>query len=135
MTAPPPLRIARGPGAAGEAIAYVRRFAEREALAEADTLAVIVEELVCNLVEHGCGDAGGDIELALWREAGGTHLRLCDGCDPFDPRDAPQPELPPERGGGGGLAIVRAWTRVLGYARADGRNRLDLLVPDERGGN
>ena len=54
---------------------------------------------------------------------------LVDNGAPFDLRLAPEPgELPPERGGGAGLALVRAWAQVETYARVDDRNRLELWL-------
>ena len=125
-------QIRRAPNAVSRALDHVAGFVAAERVMAGDLLAVIVDELVCNLLDHGCDDAAdGWIGLALWRSPEGVRVRLTDGCAPFDPRDAaPPPELPPDHGGGAGLAIVRAWCRILSYRREGGRNILDLLLPD-----
>ena len=57
-------------------------------------------------------------------------MTLISGGTPFDLRhaDAGPARSMPERGGGAGLALVRAWSHVLACDRNGSRNRLDLLV-------
>lgn len=92
-------------------------------------LAIIVEELVLNMVEHGAPPAGSEIGVSLTREAGGIGIKISDSGTHFDPRGAQMPEAIPQRGGGAGLALVRAWAVIRDYARVDGVNRIDLLIP------
>jgi anti-sigma regulatory factor (Ser/Thr protein kinase) len=113
------------------ALAAVRDFAIGACLPNGDVLAIIVEELVCNLVDYG-GRPGEEIELALVCVPEGVRLRLSDGCAPFDPRVATRADLPPDRGGGAGLAMVRAWSTVEAYERVGARNTLRLLIRSER---
>ena len=128
-------RIALGPNTVGEALALVGAIAD-PARAETQTrLAVVVEELVANLVDHGEG--GTAIWLALEPVEAGVRVVLIDDAAPFDPRAAaPMSDLPnEERGGGAGLAMVGAWSRILDYTRVGERNRLELIVdrdPEER---
>jgi anti-sigma regulatory factor (Ser/Thr protein kinase) len=113
------------------ALTAVRDFAAAAGLAQCDVLAIIVEELVCNLVDYGARP-GEMIELALALGADGIRLRLSDNCTPFDPRIDTRSDLPPERGGGAGLAMVRAWSTIEAYERVGGRNTLCLLISHER---
>lgn len=89
-------------------------------------LAVLIEELLANQFEHGC--CGGDalIRLVMRRAADHVVLVLEDGGTPFDPLAA-DPDAPvPERGGGAGLALVRAWAEALSYQAGPEVNRLEL---------
>jgi len=113
------------------ALGLTRAFARRAALAEpaADRLAIVVEEWVVNVVEHGAPPPGSLIGLRLERGAGSVRLILSDAGRPFDPRSAgfEGPNL--DRGGGVGLQLVRAWVTVAAYRRRAGRNRLVLEMP------
>ena len=126
-------QIALGPNTVGEALALVEAIADPARPGTCARLAVIVEELVVNLVEHARVAAGGGIALGLAATAEGVHVVLLDDAPPFDPRSAPHVGAVPdeERGGGAGLAIVRAWSRILTYSRIGGRNRLELMVHDD----
>lgn len=109
------------------AMAAVHSFARSEKIETAlsQRLAVIAEELVSNLIEHG--PKGRDITfgLELASDAAGLYLALEDDSEAFDPRAAPPPDMPdPVRGGGVGLALVRAWTDIVSYESTGGRNRL-----------
>jgi serine/threonine-protein kinase RsbW len=110
------------------ALGVARRFAQAAGLEPgcADKLAVVVEEWVANLVEHGALPPGGRIGLILAREPGLIRVTVTDAGCAFDPRAAvfEGPNL--ERGGGVGLELVRAWSRVAAYGRRAGRNRLVL---------
>nr|WP_232307140.1 ATP-binding protein [Sphingomonas sp. Y57] len=93
-------------------------------------LAIIVEELVTNLIEHGGAGAAEAIELSLaWRDEGAVALVLSDGGGAFDPREAPHDVAIPDRGGGAGLNLVRAWASILDYRSEGGRNRMELSIP------
>lgn len=108
------------------ALAIARLFAERAGLADdaGDKLAIIVEEWIANVVEHGDLPAGSRIALGLERREGLVFITVSDAGVPFDPRDAvfEGPNL--ERGGGAGLELIRAWSRIVDYTRRAGRNRL-----------
>ncbi|WP_156679587.1 ATP-binding protein [Sphingomonas profundi] len=123
-------RFAADGHAAATALAVARRFAEQAALPRdpRERLAIVVEELILNIVEHGAAD-GGAIDLMLAREGDEIRLVIEDAGIFFDPRDVEPPATLPQRGGGVGLALVRAWTRIDRYARANGRNRLELAIP------
>ena len=89
-------------------------------------LAIVVEELVVNLVEHAEGATA--IWLALEPVEAGVRVVLVDDAASFDPRTAATEGPNEQRGGGAGLAMVRAWSRILGYTREGDRNRLELIV-------
>ncbi len=129
----PVYRIPLGPKAVSTALTAVRDFAAGAGICSCDVLAIIVEELVGNLVDYG-GRPGEEIELTLAHGPDGVRLRLSDGCAPFDPRIDTRGALPPGRGGGAGLALVRAWSTIEAYELAGGRNTLRLLIGNERFG-
>jgi anti-sigma regulatory factor (Ser/Thr protein kinase) len=125
---------ARLPGeaaAVARALALARAFAGQAGLCAeaADKLAIVVEEWVVNVVEHGELPAGTRIALRLEHRMGLVRLAVSDAGRPFDPRAAvfEGPNL--ERGGGAGLELIRAWCRIAAYARRRGRNRLVLEMP------
>lgn len=91
-------------------------------------LAIIVEELVFNLVEHGGVGEQGVIELVLTHQDGVISIALSDTGMAFDLRDARSGEAIPERGGGAGIDLVRAWADIVDYGSQGGRNRLILKM-------
>ena len=95
----------------------------------ADKLAIIVEEWLVNVVEHGGGP--GRIAMRLERRDGCVRMMFSDTGQPFDPRAVVFEGPNAERGGGAGLALIKAWSRIAGYSRRGGRNRvvLEMAVP------
>jgi serine/threonine-protein kinase RsbW len=91
-------------------------------------LSIIVEELVYNLVEHGGIGDDGLIELVLTHDDGVVGIALSDSGLAFDLRDAESGEAIPERGGGAGIDLVRAWAEIVDYGSDAGRNRLLLKM-------
>ena len=123
------LTLAADDATVGAALAAARGFADRAGLAPgpARRLAIIVEELMANLVDHAGLGAGDIIDLALVRRPDHVVLVLGDPAAPFDPRLAPPPtDLPPH--GGAGLALVLAFAQAIDYGRSDGRNRLEVRI-------
>ena len=122
--------FALGPNAVSEGLAAARTFVAAERLGDGgDVLAIIVEELLFNLIDHGDAPPGDRIALSLRRVAEGIRLVLESGGTPFDPREAQADRPVPDRGGGAGLALVRAWARIEASESVNGRNRLRLLIP------
>jgi anti-sigma regulatory factor (Ser/Thr protein kinase) len=105
-----------------------RAFAEAAGLAavDADRLCIVTEELLTNVLEHG-GATRARLSFAL--EEGSVSIGLSDNGAPFDPGTAPTEIVRQERGGGAGLALIRAWTNLLSSGRTDGINRLKLSMP------
>jgi len=113
------------------AIRAARAFAAACALGETatDRLCVVVEEWLSNVVEHGEPAPGSRLMMHIARGAAGLTLTLTDAGQPFDPRATPAFEGPnPDRGGGAGLELVRAWAQIADYRHSRGRNRVVLVV-------
>jgi serine/threonine-protein kinase RsbW len=117
--------------AVSRALRLARRFAVTGDLepGAADRLALVVEEWVANVVEHGGPQGRARIVLRLYQEVTLVRLSFSDGGAPFDPRAAvfDGPNL--ERGGGTGLALITGFCRIAAYSRRAGRNRLVLEMP------
>jgi len=117
------------------AVSYALRlthgFAARTGLEPdlAGRLALVVEEWVANVVEHGGPHDGARIALRLRLSEGFVRVSVSDAGRPFDPRTAAFDGPNPERGGGAGLALIASLCRIAGYTRRAGRNRLVLELP------
>lgn len=113
------------------ALAVARAFVQREGLGrdDAERLAIVVEEWVANVVEHGAPAPDSRIGLRLERADGLVRVTISDAGQVFDPREAAFEGPNPHRGGGAGLGLMRAWSHVAAYGRRAGRNRLVLEVP------
>ena len=113
------------------AIGLARRFCDSADLPAdiADRLAIVVEEWVVNVVEHGQLKPGSRIGVTLGREGSLLRLTFSDGGVPFDPRTIVFDGPNEQRGGGVGLALIQAWSRIADYRRRSGRNRLILEMP------
>ena len=120
------------------ALVEVHEFAGRIAIDAAMTrrLAIVAEELLVNLLEHGAESALGgalNASLRLDQTAEGLALTLEDDGVAFDPRGVGPVAMPnPERGGGVGLALVKAFAQIEGYTSEDGLNRLTLRMNPRR---
>jgi anti-sigma regulatory factor (Ser/Thr protein kinase) len=71
--------------------------------------------------------------LSLSIEAAAIRICLVDSGKPFDPRRAAPQSPHQERGGGAGLAIVRAWAEIEDYRSDRNGNRLEVRFPLGRG--
>jgi serine/threonine-protein kinase RsbW len=112
----------------------VERFAAQHRLsAEArNALYVCVDETVSNTIAHGYPDgAHGEIAVRLRRRSDCVVLEIEDDGAPFDPLQAPPPDLtlPLDRRpiGGLGIHLVRNLMDDVSYVRRDGRNLLRLV--------
>lgn len=90
---------------------------------------IVVEEWVSNVVEHGAPPVGSRIALRLEHTDAHIRLTMSDAGQAFDPRDAAFEGPNLVRGGGAGLELIRAWSRISAYRRQRGRNRLVLEIP------
>jgi serine/threonine-protein kinase RsbW len=73
-----------------------------------------VDELVCNVVEHGYAGRPGSIEVAFLETPDDLGFRIRDDAPPFDPTGVPEPALDLPLGqrrlGGMGVHLARALT-------------------------
>jgi serine/threonine-protein kinase RsbW len=124
-------RLLADAAAVSRAVRLAHGFAARTGLEPtvAGHLAVVVEEWVANVVEHGGPQDGARIVLRLRLTEGVVRLTVSDAGRPFDPRTAAFDGPNHERGGGAGLAMISNLCRIAGYARRAGRNRLELELP------
>jgi anti-sigma regulatory factor (Ser/Thr protein kinase) len=92
-------------------------------------LSLAVDEIATNIVVHGYGDSGRFGNLTIWADVGERlKIYLEDTGEPFDPRQAPQPQnldQPLEERGDGGLGIYLALWGVddFSYERVGDANR------------
>jgi serine/threonine-protein kinase RsbW len=124
-------RRLQGSAAVRQACDAAREFGEAQRLTE-DELArtcIVIEELIANLYDHGGLTDEDQVELTLASEPGGIRVTIVDPGEPFDPWGAPPRRERPERGGGVGIDIVRAWARFVSYDMTPKGNRLELLLP------
>ena len=94
-------------------------------------VSLAIEELVTNCIKYGYQDANGHtIDFLLSVDEGVLSLEVVDDGNPFNPLDAPRPDLslPPEKRpiGGLGLHLLRELADEMRYERRDGTNRLRL---------
>lgn len=116
--------------------AFIDGFCDREGLPDETRyhLSVALEELVVNAIKHGaCQPRDGAIRLAMRMESGEVRMTFCDTGVPFDPLQAPPPDLtqkPLDRPIGGlGIHLVRCLIPGIRYERRDSRNYLYLTKP------
>ena len=108
-------------------------LAERHVSFEAMYLASLtIEELVTNCIKYGYDDpAGRTIDMMFSVEGQVLRIEVVDDGRPFNPLDAPAPDLsiPIEQRpiGGLGLHLLRELSDEAHYERRDGSNRLTLL--------
>ncbi|HWC99302.1 MAG TPA: ATP-binding protein [Candidatus Sulfopaludibacter sp.] len=94
-------------------------------------LNLVLEELFTNSVEHGgCAGMTAAVEIRLEARDGGVHVEFGDRGAPFNPLDAPPPDLtaPLEQRASGGLGVhfVRQMMKHLQYDRSGEWNRLSM---------
>ena len=102
---------------------------------------VIVEELVCNVMDHGAQAGVDQLVLGLSVDAGRVQLEVRDNGAAYDPLAHPPPDLDADIGerpiGGLGIHLVRELSQETRYARVDGWNALrvvlDAILPPTRG--
>jgi len=114
-----------------DVFAAVCEFTDQHALPAkiARRLAIIVEEIVTNVLAHACPGDTIALTLRLHQCEKGLFVTLEDDSIPFDPRRAPLRERPdPKRGGGVGLALVTAWADIIAYDTTARQNRLILRL-------
>ena len=96
-------------------------------------LALVVEELFTNTVAHGFGgDSEAPVKIEFGVERGHVAVTYEDTGPPFDPFGAAGAAEPMQSAalvpGGLGLALIAGLASDLGYERAQGRNRISLIL-------
>jgi serine/threonine-protein kinase RsbW len=97
-----------------------------------NALNVVLDEAVSNAIRHGYAPgARGEIAVRLRRAPDRVLLEVEDDGKPFDPLQAPPPDLslPLERRpiGGLGVHLIRNLMDEVSYARVAGRNVLKMV--------
>lgn len=93
---------------------------------------LVLEELLVNMVQHGYDDSSlGQIHLRVAHSAGLVDVHLDDNGTPFDPLQAPAPELPEDIAdrpqiGGLGVHLIRSLASELSYSHDTNGNHLKL---------
>lgn len=108
-------------------------FADRHSLAAGSRgdLRLLAEEACTNVVMHAFpGREAGELTLELAYVDGTAQITLVDDGVPFNPADAPRPDLGADwqarREGGVGWHLIRTLSDELEYERRDDRNHLTL---------
>ncbi|MBK6416956.1 SpoIIE family protein phosphatase [Thermomonas sp.] len=93
---------------------------------------VIVEELVCNLMDHGAAAGVDALVLAVAVDAGRVVLDIRDNGAAYDPLAHPPPDLEADIAqrpiGGLGIHLVRELSQDVQYRRQDGWNALRVVL-------
>ncbi|MDQ3127636.1 MAG: ATP-binding protein, partial [Chloroflexota bacterium] len=115
-TKPPFIAIEAGVDHLAAVRAFVRQQAAAAGADDETTADLVqaVDELVCNVVEHGYAGRPGRIEVASLQTADDLAFRIRDDAPTFDPRTVPEPplDLPlaQRRLGGMGVHLARDLT-------------------------
>jgi anti-sigma regulatory factor (Ser/Thr protein kinase) len=98
-------------------------------------VSLVLEELLTNVLQHS-GASGRPASIALTVEPDRVSGEIGDWGKPFDPRDAPPPDLTASledrRIGGLGVHLVRRLTTALNYRRESNQNWTTFCVPRGR---
>lgn len=128
------LRIASGRQDTEGVAAALQHFATSHGASTSviHDLQVAIDEVLSNIISHGYGeDANGEILVRLLRRPDAFIVEVEDKGRPFDPLQAPLPDLTAplshRRIGGLGVHFVRSLMDEVSYTRRGGRNCLRLL--------
>jgi serine/threonine-protein kinase RsbW len=92
---------------------------------------VALDEVLSNIISYGYGpEERGEIVIRLAHRPGEILVEVEDTGPPFDPMQAPPPELSAtlqaRRVGGLGIHFIKSLMDEVEYMHADGKNRLQL---------
>ena len=95
-------------------------------------LQLALEELACNVINHGFGEEGHQFEISISSSPDSVAVEVVDGARPYNPlAQTPQPDLDADledrRVGGLGVYLVREMSDEIHYRREDGKNRLTFV--------
>ncbi|MBP8644968.1 MAG: ATP-binding protein [Syntrophobacteraceae bacterium] len=96
-----------------------------------DDMKLVLEEVLVNIVSYGYPGSGGDIRVEwTFEENGEYRIQVRDWGVPFNPLEAPSPDLDTDFAGrdvgGLGILLVRRLAHEVGYERSGGCNVLNL---------
>ena len=91
-----------------------------------------LEELACNVINHGFGEDGHQFEIAISSSPDSVTIEVVDGARPYNPlTETPEPDvdaaLDERKVGGLGVFLVREVSDEMHYRREDGKNRLTIV--------
>jgi serine/threonine-protein kinase RsbW len=94
-----------------------------------NSVVLMLDELITNVVMHGFGDSGeGEIEVTLRIDAQEIDVVLRDSARAFDPFSIPEPDtsldIAERQIGGLGVHFVRKMSDGFGYRRDGGMNEV-----------
>ena len=94
-------------------------------------VSLAIEELVTNCIKYGYDDATDRaVDFVLSIDDGALRIEVIDDGNPFNPLEAPKPNLSLAMEnrpiGGLGLHLLRELSDEVSYERRDGTNRLRL---------
>lgn len=94
---------------------------------------LVFEELVTNALRHGGVDHTHSVAVAVNVMPEHVVLVVSDRGRPFNPLAQPDPTPPGSLAeatvGGLGIMLARKAAKSLAYARVDGRNRVQVVIP------
>jgi len=95
-------------------------------------LRLAVDEAVTNVVLHGYGNAGGDVELHMRADGDDAVISILDRAGRFDPHDVKPPRLDTplhdRPAGGMGIFLIRQMTDLAEFLpRPGGGNEIRLV--------
>ncbi len=93
---------------------------------------LVLEELACNVIDHGYGEAGHEFQISISSTPNDIIVQVTDGAKPYNPlEDTPEADvesaLEDRAVGGMGVHLVREMADELHYSRDNGRNRLRFV--------
>jgi serine/threonine-protein kinase RsbW len=128
------------PSEIGRLVDLLESFGEQADLGPEVTfrLTLALDEIVANVIRHGFDDKGDhEIAVEVTVDPDVVTATVEDDGVPYDPRDAPHPDLdapPDERQPGGlGMHLVRSTMDEVSYRRHDGRNILTVKTSRQGG--
>jgi anti-sigma regulatory factor (Ser/Thr protein kinase) len=127
------MRLANDLAGLADLADWVERFGADQRLPAnvVNALNVVLDEAVSNAITHGYeSGVRGEIAVRLRRASDSVEVEVEDDGRPFDPLQAPPPDLtlPLDRRpiGGLGIHLIRNLMDAVSYARQDGRNVLKM---------
>lgn len=125
----------------GEVLAFIDAECARTNVPDDAAFAVrlAAEEVFVNIVKHGYGAGSGPVRITFDHDGDSVTLTMVDEAPPFDPLEAPAPDLDSamedRREGGLGWHLVRQVMDEVHHELAQGRGNTVKLVKHLGGPN